>query len=189
MGPRHALAAGSRLRTLLRLPRRRDRPVPTRPRARQPSGRPPRTPEEGYHLTEDLADHAIDYSEGPARLDSGQAVLPLLRARRVPRTAPGAGTFIEPLPRAVRPGLGRVARRRVRAAGRVGSAAGRARELSERPSWVPAWESLGRRRAAPLRADDGGVRRLPRRTPTPRSAGSSTSSISWARPTTPSCSS
>ena len=56
--------------------------------------------------------------------------------------------------------------------------------LSERPSWVPAWDRLLRRRAAPLRPHDGGVRRLPRRTPTRRSVDWSTSSRSSASSTT-----
>ena len=43
---------------------------------------PPRPPEDGYHLTEDLADRAIRLIQRPAAGDAGQAVLPLLRHRR-----------------------------------------------------------------------------------------------------------
>ena len=44
------LAARPRLRALLRLPRRRDEPVVSRPRPRQPPVEQPATPEEGYHF-------------------------------------------------------------------------------------------------------------------------------------------
>ena len=54
------LAARARLRALLRLPRRRDQPVVSGPDARQRRrSTQPKTPEEGYHLSEDLADQAI----------------------------------------------------------------------------------------------------------------------------------
>ena len=53
---------------------------------------PPRTVEDGYHLSEDLVDHAIGFvarhQVDPAR----PAVLPLPRVRRDPRAAPGART-------------------------------------------------------------------------------------------------
>ena len=55
---------------------------------------PPATPEEGYHLTEDLADHG-DQLDAPAEgADAGQAVLRLLRARARPTprtTSPRSG--------------------------------------------------------------------------------------------------
>ena len=43
---------------------------------------PDRTPEEGYHFTEDMTDHAIDWVHGAKSADAGQAVLRLLRSRR-----------------------------------------------------------------------------------------------------------
>ena len=58
-GPVRPLAAGPRLRALLRLPRRRHQPVVSGPGLRQPPGRAAATPEEGYHLTEDLVDKSI----------------------------------------------------------------------------------------------------------------------------------
>ena len=51
----------TRLRALVRVPRRRDEPVVSRPRLRQPPGRPAEVPEEGYHLTEDITDKAIEF--------------------------------------------------------------------------------------------------------------------------------
>ena len=51
---------------------------------------PPRSPEEGYHLTEDITDKALEFIKD-AKVDrAGEAVLPLLRARRLPRAAPRA---------------------------------------------------------------------------------------------------
>ena len=52
---------------------------------------PPRTPEEGYHLTEDLADKAILFLKDLRADRAREAVLPLVHARRLPRAAPGAG--------------------------------------------------------------------------------------------------
>ena len=51
-----------RLRALVRLPRRRDEPVVSRPRLRQPHRSTSRsTPEEGYHLTDDITDKALEF--------------------------------------------------------------------------------------------------------------------------------
>ena len=56
------LAARARVRALLRLPRRRDQPVVPGPDVRQPLGRrSPSGPDEGYHLSEDLTDKAIQF--------------------------------------------------------------------------------------------------------------------------------
>ena len=51
---------------------------------------PPATPEEGYHLTEDLADRAVELGAPAEGADAGQAVLRVLRARRDARAAPRA---------------------------------------------------------------------------------------------------
>ena len=51
---------------------------------------PPRTPEDGYHLSEDLADRAIQYLGDLRAGRARAAVLPLLRDRRVPLAAPRA---------------------------------------------------------------------------------------------------
>ena len=71
---------------------------------------PPRTPEEGYHLTEDLADRAIGYIKD-LRATSADRPFFLYFApgachapHQVPEPVPG------PLPRPLRPGLGPVAR-------------------------------------------------------------------------------
>ena len=82
------LAARPRLRALLRLPRRRDQPVVSRPDARQRPDAAAEPPEDGYHLSEDLADQAIKYGPRRARQRAGEAVLHVLRARLRARAAP-----------------------------------------------------------------------------------------------------
>ena len=62
------VAVRARLPALVRLPRRRDPPVRARTSFRDNTAvRPPRSPAEGYHLTEDLADEAIEHGVGPPR--------------------------------------------------------------------------------------------------------------------------
>ena len=60
---------------------------------------PPATPEEGYHLTEDLTDRAVRLDAPAEGADAGQAVLRLLRAGRDPRartTCPRSGPTSTP---------------------------------------------------------------------------------------------
>ena len=123
---------------------------------------PPRTPEEGYHLTEDLADQAIGCTSPtcarrhrPSRSSSTSRPARATRRTRC-RDRGSSGT------RAVRPGLGRVARRRCSRGSSRRACCPEGTELSERPQWVAGLGLAHRRRAPPLRADDGGVRRLPR---------------------------
>ena len=149
---------------------------------------PPARPEDGYHLTEDLADRAQPPDPRPAAGHAGQAVLPLLRDRRDARAAPRARGVDRPLPRA-----------RSTTAGRRGATARFARQVDQ--GIVPrrtdaarrgrrgcrSGTSLAARRAAAVRPHDGGVRRLPqphRRADRPAARRSSRRS---ARSTTPSC--
>ena len=76
---------------------------------------PPATPEEGYHLTEDLADRAVQLGPSAEGADAGQAVLRVLRARRDPRAAPRAEGVGRQVRGAVRRRVGRAARAHVRA--------------------------------------------------------------------------
>ena len=84
------LAARDGLRALVRIPRRGDEPVVSRPRLRQPHGRP------AAHAGGGLPPHRRHHGQG-ARVHqrrqgdrAGEAVLPLLRAGRLPRTPPRA---------------------------------------------------------------------------------------------------
>ena len=81
---------------------------------------PKKTPEEGYHLMEDMTDKAIAGSAQQKALDSGQAVLHLLRARRHPRPAPRAQGVGRQVQGQVRRRLGQAARGDVRAAEEAG---------------------------------------------------------------------
>ena len=60
---------GRGLRAVLRLLPRRDPPVRARPRPRQPHVEPPAGVDDGYHLTTDLVDHAIEYLEDLRNVD------------------------------------------------------------------------------------------------------------------------
>jgi arylsulfatase A-like enzyme len=102
---------------------------------------PPRTPEEGYHLTEDLADHAIRYL---ADVRGASPSTPFLLwfapgACHAPHQAPK--DYIERYRGSFDKGWDRwrdevFARQVDSGLLPVGT------QLSERPSWVPPWESL-----------------------------------------------
>ena len=172
------LAARARLRALLRLLPRRDPPVRTRPRARQPLRRAAR------HLRGRLPRHRGPrrprhrVRHRPARGRPRQAVLPLLRDRRVPLTPPGAAGVDRALPRPLRPGLGRVARGDLPPSARPGHHPARRRAVAARA--VDPGMGLARpRRAAPRGAVHGVLRRVPRpRRPPDRTRRRSSSSAS-----------
>ena len=67
------------------------------------------TPEDGYHFTEDMTDHAIGVGAPAEGAAAGQAVLHVLRARRHARTAPGAARVDRALPGPLRRRVGCVA--------------------------------------------------------------------------------
>ena len=91
--------------------------------------RPPRTPDEGYHLTEDLADHAIDYLKDLRAYDPDKPFFLYFApgACHAPHQAPAS--FIEPYRGRFDQGWDAWRDERVRAAGRVGSAAAGHRAL------------------------------------------------------------
>ena len=115
-GPVRPLAARLRLRALLRLPPGRHQPLGARTSCATTttSSRRARR-DDGYHLTEDLADAGDPARHRPAAGRARPAVLPLLRARRDARAAPRRARVGRAVPRRVRRRLGAVARRRVRA--------------------------------------------------------------------------
>ena len=121
---------------------------------------PPRTAAEGYHLTEDLADHAIRLRAPPARGGRRSAVLPLLRPGRDARAAPRRPRMDRALPRNVRPGLGALARRSLRPPAGHGNRA-RGHVAPAAPELDPGMGCALLRRAADARPPAGGVRRIP----------------------------
>ena len=99
-------------------------------------------PEDGYHLTEDLADVAIADSARPAAGGPGQAVLPLLRPRRHARPPPRARrNGWSPTAAPSTTGGTRWRRRAFAAPGRRRAWSRPDTVLTERPPWVQAWAS------------------------------------------------
>ncbi len=89
---------------------------------------PARTPEQGYHLTEDLAGHGVDWARRPSisgRKAPDRPLLPVLRSRRNPRPAPRPAGMVRPLCGTVRRRLGRTTRGDLRAAEAAGRDPGR----------------------------------------------------------------
>ncbi len=120
---------------------------------------PPKTPEEGYHLTADLADQGDRLHRRPEAGRAGQAVLPLFRAGRepcAPSCAEGMGGQIQGQ---VRRGLGRLSREGVRAAESARHHAQGRQALAPRSRRSGVGQAAGRPAQA-LCADDGGVRGL-----------------------------
>ena len=102
---------------------------------------PPRTPEDGYHLSEDLADHAIRYV---ADLRGASPSVPYLLwfapgACHAPHQAPK--DYIERYRGHFDQGWDQW-RREVFARQLASGLLPTGTQLSERPSWVPAWDSL-----------------------------------------------
>ena len=67
---------------------------------------PDRTPEEGYHFTEDMTDKAITWIRSAEVAHGRQAVLRLLRAGRHPCSPPRRPGVVREVPGRVRSGLG-----------------------------------------------------------------------------------
>ena len=70
---------------------------------------PARSIEDGYHLSADLADRAIEFLGDLRAVDARPAVLPLLLHRGLPLAPPGAAPVDRPLPGPLRRRLGRLA--------------------------------------------------------------------------------
>jgi arylsulfatase len=77
----------------------------------------PRAWDDGYHLTEDLADHAIQYLKDLRAATESHSSFCLLQAR-LPLAAPAAARVDRALPRGASAGLDAGARRRSRASAR-----------------------------------------------------------------------
>ena len=169
-GPVRPLAARARLRTLLRLPRRRHQPVVSRPGLRQPPGRTAGDarrglpPHRGPRRQVDRVHHRRQ-ADRPR-----QAVLPAPLLRRHPRAAPRPQGVGRQVRRPVRRRLGRLPREDLRPPEGAGHRPGRRRALAPR-SRRPRLGLALARRAPALQPHDGGLRRLPQpHRPPPRTA-------------------
>ena len=155
----------------------------------------PYLPEEGYHLSKDLADKAISLHRRQQDVGAEEAVVPVVLPGRQPRPAPRAAGVHRQVRRPVR--------RRLRGLPRVGAAAdGRARDPAGGHRRSPTSTRCRARPPCRWTTSSRGTRSATRRsgsspasprstpasrsTPTPRSAGSSTTSRRPASSTTPS---
>lgn len=102
---------------------------------------PPRSPEEGYHLTEDLADRAITFLQGLRATHPAKPFFLYVTpgACHAPHQAPAS--FIDAYRGRFDVGWDRW-REEVFARQRASGLLPAGTELSERPAWVPAWDSL-----------------------------------------------
>jgi arylsulfatase A-like enzyme len=102
---------------------------------------PPRTPEEGYHLTEDLADHAISFIKDLRATYPSKPFLLWFTpgACHAPHQAPAS--YIDAYRGRFDMGWDRW-REEVFARQTASGLLPPGTELSARPSWVPAWDSL-----------------------------------------------
>ena len=185
VGPVRSLAHASGLRQVLRLHRRRDRPVVSAHLRRPDQGRTAEDAELPLHRGHDQSGHQL--GQGAAVDDAGQAVLRLLRDRRGPRAAPRAEGMGGQVQGPVRQGLGS-SPRRDRSSGRRSWA-----WFRRTPSWLPG-RRTSRRGTSCRRIRSVCSRARPRCSrgswsrPTARSAASRRRSRTSARWTTPSSS-
>ena len=128
---------------------------------------PEKTPEQGYHFTEDMTDKAIAWVRQQKALMSGQALLHLLRPRRHPRAAPRAQGVVREVPGSVRPGVGRAPRRDAGAPEGARRRAARLRADAEARG-DPRVGRHARRPQADPGPTDGDLRRVPRAHRPPR---------------------
>ena len=112
------VAVAARFRSLLRVPVGGDSPVRSGPHLRQPPGDPSPPPAEGYHLTEDLVDHAIEFVND-LRPSGRKRPFHVLRDRRHALPAPGAKGIHRQVPRPFRRRLGCASRAVLRATDRT----------------------------------------------------------------------
>ena len=103
---------------------------------------PPRTPEEGYHLTEDLVDRAIQFLKDLRATSPAKPYFLWFApgACHAPHQAPR--TYVDDYRGRFDQGWDRW-REEVFARQVASGLLPPGTELSERPSWVPAWDSLG----------------------------------------------
>ena len=131
---------------------------------------PERTPEEGYHFTEDMTDTGDRLGAPAEGADAGQAVLHVLRARRHPRAAPRPDGVVATSTRAASTTAGTRCARRLRPPEGARRDPGR-RRADRAARGDPGLGRHARRAQAGARPPDGGLRRVPRAHRPPRRAG------------------
>ena len=127
------------LRVLLRLHERRDGPVLPSAVSQHVARHAPRTPEQGYQLTEDIADQAIGWINSVNATDPKKPWFLYFSTSRRARAAPRAPGVSRQVQGAVRPGLGQISRGNVRPAEELGVIPADAK-LTPRPKEIPAWD-------------------------------------------------
>ena len=145
---------------------------------------PPATPEEGYHLTEDLADHACSWVRQQKALMPDKPFFVYFAPGRDPRAAPRAEGVDRQVPRASSTTGWDVQRERTFARQKELGVIPRRRRAHRPARRDPGLGRHARRAQAGARARDGGVRRASSSTPTTTSGGSSTPSTTSASSTT-----
>ena len=120
---------------------------------------PDRTPEEGYHFTEDMTDHAIDWVRQQKALMPDKPFFVYYAPGATARAPPRSGGVVGQVQGAVRRRLGRAARGDARAP--EGARGGpRGRRAHRAPRRDPGVGRHARRPEARPRPPDGGLRRL-----------------------------
>ena len=136
---------------------------------------PPRTPEQGYHLTEDLVDKAIGFIADSKQVAPEKPFFMYFcpGAMHAPHQVPKEwadkykGKFDD--------GWDAYREQGVRQSEGAGHHSARMPNCRATIPTCSDWNTLSRRREEAVRPDDGGVRRVPRRTPTIITAACSTS--------------
>ena len=103
---------------------------------------PPRTPEEGYHLTEDLVDHAIGYIDDLRAVSADRPFFLYLTPGAAPRAAPGARAVSQQACRAATTSAGTRGASRCSPASRPAGSCRRARSSASGRTGSPAWDTL-----------------------------------------------
>ena len=159
VGAVRSLADPLGVRQVLRLHRRRDEPVGAARRRRHRQDRGSARPELPLHDRHDQPGRRLD--PRPAVAHAGQAVLHVLRHRRHPRPASRAEGVDREVQGPVRRRLGQVPRGDVRPPEEAGHRP-REREAGEQAHRHQGLGQAHARRAAAVRAADGGLRRVRR---------------------------
>ena len=109
------LAARPRVRALLRLPRRRDEPVVSRPRPTTTTPvEQPKLPEDGYHFSVDITDKALSFIKDAKVVAPDKPFFLYYALGRRPRAAPRAQGVGRQVQGQVRHGLRGLPRARLR---------------------------------------------------------------------------